>query len=93
MKRQRFASVWDAIEDNRQDAAAMKLRAEIMSALVRYIRQEKLTQAKAAALLGITQPRVSDLVRGRIDRFSLDNLVTLAAVVGLKPSISLKRAA
>jgi predicted XRE-type DNA-binding protein len=71
----------------------MKLRAEIMSALVRYIRQEKLTQVKAAALLGITQPRVSDLMRGRIDRFSLDNLVTLAAVVGLKPSISLKRAA
>ena len=50
------------------------------------------TQAKAARLFGITQPRMSDLVRGKWDKFSLDMLVTLAARVGQKPSLLLKAA-
>jgi predicted XRE-type DNA-binding protein len=61
----------------------MKLRSVLMTALEDQIARARLTQEEAARLLGITQPRVSDLVRGRIDRFGLDTLVNLATVAGL----------
>lgn len=93
MKRKRFSSVWDAIEDSAVEAANLRLRAEIANELIEHLRRRKLTQAKAAALLGITQPRVSDLMRGRLERFSLDTLVNLAEQAGLRASITLKRAA
>lgn len=93
MKRKRFASVWDAIEDSAPEAANLRLRAEIANELIENLRRRKLTQARAAALLGITQPRVSDLMRGRLDRFSLDTLVNLAEHAGLRATITLKRAA
>ena len=84
MKRKRFSSVWDAIENSAIDAASMKLRAEIASEVIERVRGRKLTQAKAAELLGVTQPRISDLMRGRLDLFSLDSLVVLADRAGLK---------
>jgi len=93
MKRKRFSSVWDAIEDSAVEAANLRLRAEIANELIEHLRRRKLTQAKAAALLGITQPRVSDLMRGRLERFSLDTLVNLGEQAGLRASITLKRAA
>jgi predicted XRE-type DNA-binding protein len=93
MKRKRFASVWDAIEDSATEAASLRLRAEIANELIEELRRRKVTQAKAAALLGVTQPRVSDLIRGRLDRFSLDTLVNLAEQIGLRARITLKRAA
>lgn len=93
MKRNRFASVWDAVEDSALEAANLRLRAEIANELIEHLRRRRLTQAKVAALLGITQPRVSDLMRGRLDRFSLDTLVNLAEQAGLRASIILKRAA
>jgi len=93
MRRKRFASVWDAIEDSALEAASLRLRAEIANELIEHLRRRRLTQAKVAALLGITQPRVSDLMRGRLDRFSLDTLVNLAESAGLRASITLKRAA
>jgi predicted XRE-type DNA-binding protein len=93
MKRKRFASVWDAIEDSAIEAASLRLRAEIANELIEHLRRRRLTQARVAALLGITQPRVSDLMRGRLDRFSLDTLVNLAEQAGLRARITLKRAA
>jgi predicted XRE-type DNA-binding protein len=93
MKRNRFASVWDAIEDSAVEAASLRLRAEIANELIEHLRRRRLTQAKAAELLGVTQPRVSDLTRGRLDRFSLDTLVNLAELAGLRASITLRRAA
>lgn len=95
MTRKRFASVWDAIEDSASDAASMKLRAELANQIIERLHAKKLTQAKAAELIGITQPRVSDLMRGRLNLFSLDTLVDMADRVGLRTRIVVnpKRAA
>ncbi len=84
MSRKRFSSVWDAIEDSPAEAASMKLRAELAIEIVERLRERKLTQAKAAELIGVTQPRISDLMRGRLDLFSLDVLVDMADRVGLR---------
>ena len=94
-RRKRFASVWDAIEDSAAEAASMKLRAELAIKIVETARERKLTQAKIAALAGVTQPRVSDLMRGRLDLFSLDALVDIADRLGLRTRVivSPKRAA
>lgn len=83
MSDERYASVWDAIEADPGQAENMKLRSRLMMALRDYIAQEKLSQAAAAELLGVTQPRISDLVRGKIDLFSLDTLVNMLAAAGL----------
>jgi predicted XRE-type DNA-binding protein len=84
MTKKRFASVWDAIEDSAAEAASMKLRAELANEVIEKLRTRKLTQAKAAELLGVTQPRISDLVRGRLDLFSIDALVDMADKIGLR---------
>ncbi len=84
MSRKRFVSVWDAIEDSATEAARMKLRAELANEIIERMRERKLTQAKAAQLIGVTQPRISDLMRGRLDLFSLDALVDMADRVGLR---------
>ena len=95
MTRKRFVSVWDAIEDSATEAASMKLRAELSNEIIERMRERKLTQAKAAQLIGVTQPRISDLMRGRLDLFSLDALVDIADRVGLRTRmiVSPKRAA
>lgn len=90
MKKQRFASVWDAIEDTPGAAASMKLRAELAHEIVEELKRRKLTQAKAAKRLNVTQPRISDLMRGRIDLFSLDALVDMAQLAGLQAKLTLK---
>ncbi len=90
MTKQRFSNVWDAIEDTPQQAASMTARSELMRALQSWIEAEGLNQATAAGLFGVTQPRVSDLVRGRINLFSLDTLMDMAAAAGLSPKISIK---
>ncbi len=90
MKRNRFVSVWDAIEKPK-DAAALKARAEVAHALIGEIDRRKLTQGRAAALLGVTQPRISDLIRGRLELFSLDTLVDMAPHVGFEVGIKLSR--
>jgi predicted XRE-type DNA-binding protein len=84
MDRERFASVWDAIEDTPAQAENMRLRSALMIALEEYIAREGLTQSQAAKVFGATQPRVSDLMRGKIDLFGLDSLVNTAAAAGLR---------
>jgi predicted XRE-type DNA-binding protein len=83
MSRNRYASVWDAIEDTPAEAENMKLRSALMSALTEHIRRQGWSQSEAARRLGVTQPRISDLMRGKIDLFGLDSLVTMAAQAGL----------
>lgn len=75
------------------EAENLRLRAEMMNALIAYIEEEKLTQVQAARLLGITQPRVSNLMRGRIHLFSLDTLVKLLAAAGLRVVLRVGKAA
>ena len=83
MSNERFASVWDAIEDTPVEAENMKLRSGLMMALKGHITRAGLSQAQAAKLFGVTQPRVSDLMRGKITLFALDALVNMAAAAGL----------
>lgn len=89
-KRNRFASVWDAIE-NPKDAAGLKARAEVAHVLVGEIERRSLTQSRAATLLGVTQPRISDLMRGKLELFSLDTLVEMAGRAGFTVGIKLSR--
>ncbi len=74
-----------------EEAAILQMRAEIMADLRKIITTKKLTQAKAAELLGVSQSRVSDLIRGKWEKFSLEMLIALATKAGMR--ISLKRAA
>lgn len=89
----RYASVWDAIEDTPGEAAHMKARSILMMAVITQIDENGLTQAQAARQFGVTQPRISDLMRGKIDLFSLDTLVNMLAAAGLRVEIKLKKAA
>ena len=86
---QKFTSVWDAIEDTPQQAASLKARSALMIELASVIDSSGITQAQAAQLFNVTQPRVSDLVRGKINLFSLDTLIDMAAAAGLSPSVKL----
>ena len=87
----RFASVWDAIEDSREVAASLELKAEVASAVIDEIRRRRLTQSRAAAICGVTQPRISDLMRGRLDLFSLDALIDLGESLGLSTRVTIRR--
>jgi predicted XRE-type DNA-binding protein len=90
---QKFASVWDAIEDTPAEAENMKLRSTLMMDLKNYIVSAGLSQAEAAKLFNITQPRVSDLMRGKINLFGIDALVNMAAAAGMSVEVSVKKAA
>ncbi|POO56196.1 helix-turn-helix domain-containing protein [Agrobacterium rosae] len=83
MTTETFKSVWDAIEDTSAEAENMKLRSTLMMALERHIKAKGWTQSEAANKLGVTQPRVSDLLRGKINLFGLDTLVNMAFAAGL----------
>lgn len=83
MSNESFASVWDAIENTPAEAENMKLRAVLMTALREHIERQGLSQSQAAKLFGVTQPRVSDLMRGKINLFGLDSLVNMAATAGM----------
>jgi predicted XRE-type DNA-binding protein len=93
MSNETFASVWDAIEDTTAEAENMKLRSALMMALEQHIRAKGWTQTDAARRLGVTQPRVSDLLRGKINLFALDTLVNMAAAAGLHVEMRVLEAA
>jgi len=90
--KKRFASVWDAIEDAPEKAANLKLRSSLMMALKKRVAGTGLSQTQIAKLFGLTQPRVSDLMRGKIDVFGLDALVKMAATAGLRVRLSVQKA-
>lgn len=89
MTANRFASVWDAIESTPEEAANMKVRSQLMIQLKSYIGKSGLNQSDAARLFGVTQPRVSDLMRGKINLFGIDALVNMAAKAGLQIELQL----
>jgi predicted XRE-type DNA-binding protein len=84
MANERFASVWDAIEATPEEAENMKLRSALMMALESHIKRTGMTQAEAAKRFGVTKPRVSGLMRGKINLFALDALVNMAMAAGLR---------
>ena len=75
------------------EAENLRIRSAMMRALVGFVRSKRLTQARAAALLGVSQPRISDLMRGKIHLFSIDNLVNLLAAAGLRVDLRVSKAA
>lgn len=87
--RQRFSNVWDALENAPEQAENMKLRAELMTQIRDYVDGLDMTQQAAAKRLGLTQPRLDDLLRGRLDRFSLDMLVNVLARAGKHINVSI----
>jgi predicted XRE-type DNA-binding protein len=93
MKAQTFANVWDALEDSPEDAATMTIRSNVMAVITTTVRGWNTTHAQAARRLGITQPRLDDLLKGKISKLSLDTLLTLATRAGLKVKIDVRAAA
>jgi predicted XRE-type DNA-binding protein len=93
MTNERFDNVWDAIEDTPEEAENMKLRSTLMRALKDHISRTGLSQSQAAKLFGVTQPRISDLMRGKINLFGLDALVNMAAAAGMHIEMHVRDAA
>ena len=91
MKTTTYPSVWDAITDTPQETASMKARSKLMMALSDIISPRQLRQQDAAALFGVTQPRISDLLRGKIHLFSLDMLMDMASTAGMSPEVSVTK--
>jgi predicted XRE-type DNA-binding protein len=91
MQKKYFASVWDGIEPSH--AASMKARSKLMIAIRGVGGEWMTTQAAAAQRLGLTQPRLNDLLRGRINKFSLDALIDLAMRAGLTVKLEIRRVA
>jgi predicted XRE-type DNA-binding protein len=88
--RNSYKSVWDAIEAAPLEAATMRAKSALLMALQYWLDQTTGKQKAAAMHLGITQPRLSDLKRGRIDLFSLDTLLNMAEQAGLAPTIKVR---
>ena len=91
MKPSLYESVWDAIADTPQEAASMKARSKLMLELSEIINTRKLRQTDAAELFGVTQPRISDLMHGKVHLFSLDMLMDMASTAGMKPEVSVSK--
>ncbi len=88
----RYASVWDAIEDTPAQAESVKIRSALMQELSAHILRAGMTQSAAAQQLGVTQPRISDLMRGKIDLFSIDTLVNMLPAAGLHVDLRIRQA-
>jgi predicted XRE-type DNA-binding protein len=86
-----FDSVWDAIEPNRMEAANMKARADLMIAIQETVKGWRETQVVSAKRLGLTQPRLNDLLRGRIDKFSIDALLNHPSLTGISVRLEVER--
>ncbi|MGK9050328.1 XRE family transcriptional regulator [Neorhizobium sp. CSC1952] len=93
MERQSFENVWDALEDTPAEAANISMRSALLIAIEQKVRSWDMTQAEAAHRLGITQPRLNDLLKGRITNFSLDALINLSAQAGLSVRLDIADAA
>ena len=92
MNNEQHSSIWDALEDTPGAAENMKVRAALMHELVTYITNAGMTQSQAARQFGVTQPRISDLTRGKIDLFSIDTLVNMLTSAGLKLDLHVRAA-
>lgn len=83
-------NVFADLDFSPEEASNLLMRSRLMMALTDLMEVRGLTQVRAAALLGVTQPRISDLVRGKIDRFSVDSLLALLSVAGATVEISVR---
>lgn len=77
-----YGSVWDALADSPEQAANLRARSELMRQIAQLVEGGGWTQVEAAERCGVTQPRINDLLRGRVSRFSIDALVNIATALG-----------
>ncbi|MGB7264393.1 MAG: XRE family transcriptional regulator [Terracidiphilus sp.] len=92
LKFEEFENVWDALADTPEEAANLTLRSDLMMKIEAIVKKNGWTQAEAAKRCGVSQPRINDLLRGRISRFSLDALVNIASALGRKVKVRLEAA-
>lgn len=85
-----FDSVWDALADTPEQAANLRARAQLMQKIAAIVQDHGWTQIEAARRCGVTQPRMNDLLRGRVSRFSLDALVNIATAIGCRVRLELE---
>jgi len=85
-----YDSVWDALADTPEQAANLRARAELMQQIAAIVKKRGWTQMEAARQCGVTQPRINDLLRGRVSRFSLDALVNIATAIGRRIHVELE---
>ena len=90
-KRVSTSNVFQDVGFDVEEAANLKLRAMLMIEIEKYIQEKHLTQKRAAERLGVTQPRISDLMRGKIGLFSVDTLITMLMHAGLKVDVRVRR--
>jgi predicted XRE-type DNA-binding protein len=87
-----FEDPFEALEFSPEEAANLRARSELMSQIEAIIKQQAWTQAEAARRCGVSQPRINELMRGRISKFSLDALVRIATALGRKVRIEIEAA-
>lgn len=87
-----YDSIWDAIADTPEQAANLRARADLMQKIAGIVKKHRWTQAEAAKRCGVTQPRINDLLRGRVSRFSLDALVNIATSLGRRVRVEIEAA-
>lgn len=85
-------NVFEDVGFDREEAESLRIRADLMIELSEFIRRKHLTQAQAAKLFGVSQPRISDLVRGKIGLFTIDMLINMLSRAGRKVVVQTKRA-
>jgi predicted XRE-type DNA-binding protein len=93
MKVQKFSNVWDALAETPEEALNLTMRSDLMTSIEKAVEGWKVPQGEAAKRLGISRPRLNDLLRGKMSKFSLDMLATLATRAGLRVQLSVKKAA
>ena len=91
-KFERYASVWDAIAETPVQAANLRARAELMRQIAALVKRQDWTQTEAASRCGVTQPRINDLLRGRVSRFSLHAQVNISTARGCRVRVDLEAA-
>lgn len=91
--KQNFESVWDAIEEDQAKASSLRLRSQLMMEVSDYVKNSGMTQSAAAKKLGTTQPRLNDVLKGRIEKCTVDRLVNMLACVGYTVNLKVSHAA
>ena len=92
VKTESYASVWDALADTPEQAANLRARSELMQKIAVIIVDHGWTQVEAAGRCNVTHPRINDLLRGRVSRFSLDALVNIATALGCRVHVEIEAA-
>ncbi len=87
----KFENVWDALANTPEEALNLTFRSDLMSSIEKTVETWNITQAEGATRLGITRPRLNDLMRGKLSKFSLEALTTLATRAGLRVQLRVKK--